>query len=394
MHGQRSLTTYGSPPMLGSMPQLRPAPSSFLETGGMGMSRPSSYGPQSPYLDSGSYSYPGSFSYKGAAPVPMHSAPPVYAKAQVPTPAPAMARKPECQDNFAEEECLDGQECGNDATEPRAEHLLLGFDTRPLLPFALAASTVLGGASMLLLQVPLASRLVGCSEASLAAPLCPVYVLTLGCMAYAAVCDPGQMRVDAGGPQSQALVVGDSFSSQGTELELPKRAHRSWQYERPIRRYDHYCRWLTNVIGLLNHREFFVMLAGLVAIALAGVVVDVTLLCIIARDGFAVDEVLVVLHLGYSAALLALAGPILKIHAGLISRNELANEWRRNDFYIVVREQGEQVAVNDLSDEEFNELFEQFKYDESRNPWSNGWLRNCLAFWTTRRWHPDELGEF
>lgn len=61
------------------------------------------------------------------------------------------------------------------------------------------------------------------------------------------------------------------------------------------------------------------------------------------------SEVLVVLHLGYSAALLALAGPILKIHAGLISRNELANEWRRNDFYIVVREQGEQVVDRNAS---------------------------------------------
>lgn len=55
---------------------------------------------------------------------------------------------------------------------------------------------------------------------------------------------------------------------------------------------------------------------------------------------------------------------------------------------------GENVPVNDLSDEEFNELFEQFKYDKKRNPWDRGCLKNCIAFWATRRWHPDELGEF
>ena len=36
-----------------------------------------------------------------------------------------------------------------------------------------------------------------------------------------------------------------------------------------------------------------------------------------------VSMVLVALHLGYCFALLALAGPILRIHVGLISRNEL-----------------------------------------------------------------------
>ena len=39
-----------------------------------------------------------------------------------------------------------------------------------------------------------------------------------------------------------------------------------------------------------------------------------------------VSMVLVALHLGYCFALLALAGPIPRIHVGLISRNELAQE--------------------------------------------------------------------
>ena len=32
------------------------------------------------------------------------------------------------------------------------------------------------------------------------------------------------------------------------------------ELRQPIRRYDHYCRWLTNAVGLLNHREFVAML--------------------------------------------------------------------------------------------------------------------------------------
>lgn len=60
---------------------------------------------------------------------------------------------------------------------------------------------------------------------------------------------------------------------------------------RVAQRYDHYCRWLTNVIGLLNHREFFVMLVGLIAIAVAGVGVDAMLMFMIVHKGLMVDEV-------------------------------------------------------------------------------------------------------
>ncbi|CAE7257996.1 cdc48 [Symbiodinium natans] len=45
-----------------------------------------------------------------------------------------------------------------------------------------------------------------------------------------------------------------SLNNNGVDLEQgigpnPRRAHKSWQYGRPIRRYDHYCKWLNNVIG-------------------------------------------------------------------------------------------------------------------------------------------------
>lgn len=163
----------------------------------------------------------------------------------------------------------------------------------------------------------------------------------------------------------------------------------------PIRRYDHYCRWLTNVIALLNHREFFAMLIGLVTIGALGIAVDVLLAISLVHKGFWVDEVLIVLHLGYSVALCVLASPILRIHMGLISRNELAAEWKRNEFYIAKKcKRGEQVPVNELSDEEFNDLFDYFVYDKTKNGFDRGCLKNCYGFWCIPRWHQDQLGEF
>ena len=190
---------------------------------------------------------------------------------------------------------------------------------------------------------------------------------------------------------------------------MPLRAHKSWQYPQPVRRYDHFCRswavktmrwceknhkmeidrwtivsswlfpkkhpthienmsvqfitqwqrdtiyssdprpkicpfysffhemplrWINNTIGLHNHREFVIMVGTLLLIAFLGMGIDLVLLSFflatIASQSFAPHDifsmVLVALHLGYSFALLRLGGPILRIHVGLISRNELAQE--------------------------------------------------------------------
>merc|ERR1719343_685150 len=98
----------------------------------------------------------------------------------------------------------------------------------------------------------------------------------------------------------------------------------------------------------------------------------------------------VALHLGYSVALIALALPILRIHVGLVSRNELAAEWKRNDFYVARNtKRGKDVPVNDLSDDEFNALFDEFVYDKSKNEMDQGCAKNCFNFWCLPRWAPD-----
>merc|ERR1712037_682280 len=73
-------------------------------------------------------------------------------------------------------------------------------------------------------------------------------------------------------------------------------------------------------------------------------------------------EVLLVAHLAYSITILVLATPILRIHTGLISRNELAAEWKANDFYVLRRARNGETdkPVNELDDEEFNDRFDSF----------------------------------
>ena len=154
-------------------------------------------------------------------------------------------------------------------------------------------------------------------------------------MGYCAFADPGQVK------QTRKMKIG-AVGGMDIEEGIPWRAHKSWQYSHPIRRYDHYCKWVKNVIGLLtgdlwhfspNHREFVIMVAGLLLIGVLGIMVDIWLAILIAEKSFFKFEIVVALHLGYSVALLAIDGPIFKIHFGLISRNEMAQEWK-NEHYV------------------------------------------------------------
>lgn len=304
----------------------------------------------------------------------------------------SLSSKAECQEQqCAEEEC-DPEECGDEGRPPRNDNYTCGVDRRPLLPFALITSTMFGGLCMLMKQRPLLRQLLG-GSASLTGFFFVLYSITLIAMTYCTLCDPGQL-------QRQDQLVRQQLLEEGAnpkqELPMPKRAHKAWLYALPIRRYDHYCRWLTNVIGLLNHREFVIMCIGLVMIAGLGALVDLVLLIVMASRSHWSDMAVLLLHLMYSLCILGLGGPILRLHIGFISRNELAHDWKKNLFYVIHsrRTAGKVVLVNDLSDDEFNERFDSFCYDETRNPWDEGMRSNCWSFWCTSRWTPGQLGDF
>lgn len=316
-----------------------------------------------------------------------------------------------------EDECVDelgAERCGDELRPPQSSNLgACGLDKRFLLPGVLVSSTVCGSVCVWLVQAPLLHEHLGVPDVVSMCTTLALYGLTLGLMAYCAFCDPGQLRSDQAAQHSAYLRVHECSPANSAIPQLrltdqttllPRRAHKAWQYVFPIRRYDHYCRWVTNCIGLLNHREFVLMCTGLVVIAVAGLLLDVALVAVlwyqVGMDMLDAPKLKsatapVLAHLAYSGILLFYAGPILKIHMGLVSRNELASEWKRNEFYVAVSaKRGIMVPANDLSDDEFNSLFESFSYDKSRNLWDRGCQTNCWNFWCTPRWRPDQLGEF
>jgi hypothetical protein len=293
----------------------------------------------------------------------------------------------ECKD--LEEEC-DPEECGDEKRGPNSEHVVCGIDKRPLMPVGLFASTAAGAAFAISQEFPLLRESLNhfrCVEATMLI----LYAVTLGCMAYCALCDPGQLRKNRAKKAAAAQAESDS-----TEDGLPARSHKSWQYEFPIRRYDHYCRWLTNCVGLLNHREFVVMVSGLLAISIVGSLLDVFLGYHLVNQGG--DHLLfagIAVHAMFLLGIAHFVGPIFRLHVGFVCRNELVHEWKRNDFYVVIdSDTGHPVSVNELSDDEYNDHFDMFQYDKSRNKFDHGCLTNCAAFWCTARWSPQQLGEF
>merc|ERR1711879_833512 len=72
--------------------------------------------------------------------------------------------------------------------------------------------------------------------------------------------------------------------------------------------------------------------------------------------------------------------PIFWLHLGFVSRNELGNEWKHDEFYIVRDDDGNPTWVGDLDPEEFNERFDSFEYDSSRNPFDRGCRQNWRRF--------------
>lgn len=291
----------------------------------------------------------------------------------------------ECEDNQCAEEGCDPNEFGDEAHPPR-ETICGDIDKRPFLPLGLGLSTIASALCMITVQLPFLRHLGGHAD-SFTFFFMTLFMVTLGCMLYAALADPGQFK-ESSWNELQGL-------NDASPASLPKRAHKAWLYKFPIRRYDHYCRWLSNAIGLLNHRSFFVMCTGLAAAAVCGALLDTMLLVAFGSSDAAWGvAAAVAIHLIYSCFVAALVGPILWLHIGFISRNELANEWKLNTYYVAYNRDGEKVPVNDMSDEEFNNAFDSFEYDPSKNPWDRGCVENWTIFWFTPRHGPGELGEF
>ena len=195
----------------------------------------------------------------------------------------------------AEEEC-DADECGDERKPPADSVDCFGNDKRPYLPLMLFGTTLIGALHMLMIQFPLIRDELSWGYSIRAFFLC-IYVMTLSCLVYCVLCDPGKL------PVKEMEVFVQTHASG----ELPRRCHKMWLFKQPIRRYDHYCRWLTNAVGLLNHREFVLMLAGLLTIGLGGCLVDFILVVWTSSEGRHFTGFLLIMHLtllGFSWAML------------------------------------------------------------------------------------------
>jgi len=310
------------------------------------------------------------------------------------------AHPPDCQNTecLVDQEC-NAEECGDEARAPREDSKICGVDKRPLLPCALAVSTVAGLFFMYQIEFGLVAKAFY-RPALVQAVALVLHAVTLVCMALTAVKDPGQMKkvkdkVSAALMPVESDLPDENQVSSDSDV-LPTRAHKSWMYDRPIRRYDHYCRWVVNVIGLSNHREFILMVTGLALICISGFIVDGFLGYYLVRHGG--DRSLlvgVVLHAAYLLILGYCVMPIFRLHVGFVCRNELAQEWVRNTFYVLPHKtSGDLISVNELSDDEYNDRLETAVYDKSLNQFDQGCFHNCVVFWCTSRWHAKEDGAF
>lgn len=207
-----------------------------------------------------------------------------------------------------------------------------------------------------------------------------IYSVPLAAFFYTGFVDAGQL---------------DHSAWLAVKTPRPKRAHKAWQYDRPIMRYDHYCRWVTNCIGLRNHREFFIMVTGFFFVAVAGAALDVILLIHYVPMRGWVSISLLTMHLVYSLIFGYFVIPIYRIHVTFVSRNELAHEWKNDEFYIVRDElTGEPISVKELDSDTFNAKFDSFEYDPTLNQYDHGCAQNCCLFWCTSRHSADQKGDF
>jgi len=312
---------------------------------------------------------------------PPHSAPTRHANG--PKLVRMQSKLQECEENQCAEEGCDPEECGDENRAPSRERdTYCGVDSRPLLPLGLIGSTIFSFIVVVRVHIPSLARSAG-DEFFPSLFFVPLYLVTILSMVYTALSDPGQLHHD------QMPMQADG------QRTPPRRSHKSWLYSYPIRRYDHYCRWVMNVIGLLNHRAFFIMCAGLQACVGIGSLVDIVLILeVFVRSSWR-DLWVLLAHLAYCCIVIGLLGPIFKLHVGFVSRNELAQEWTKNHNYVAFSaKRGGKIPVNDMNDDEFNDAFDFFEYDPKRNPWDKGTYNNCITFWFHSRDETRQMGEF
>eukprot|EP00928_Gymnodinium_smaydae_P014876 TRINITY_DN1545_c0_g3_i1.p2 TRINITY_DN1545_c0_g3~~TRINITY_DN1545_c0_g3_i1.p2 ORF type:complete len:356 (+),score=71.56 TRINITY_DN1545_c0_g3_i1:79-1146(+) len=266
-------------------------------------------------------------------------------------------------------------------TKARLEaRTICGLDRRPLFPAVLVLS-LLWSILMAEVQGRVVYRLFG-EGAWWSTFFFLLYAVTLAVFGIVSLKNPGVM------PKAMQRKI------KAGELAMPKRAKKHWLYERPVLRFHQYCRWTTNAIGLRNHREYMVMLYCFACVGIMNTVVDLVHLFMRLDDFRESDlglDLIVVLHLIYSAYFSWYVIPLVRMHTGFISRNELTSDWLSDKYRVVIDAEGRKWNPDEYEgDYEEEDLI----YDSTRNPFDHGTSQNLWSFFVTSRACSSQLGDF
>merc|ERR1719277_1785341 len=103
------------------------------------------------------------------------------------------------------------------------------------------------------------------------------------------------------------------------------------------------------------------MLLGFVSIAVSDALMDLILIpaSFVTGSWTFFGQLLLVAHLLYSMYFAWYSIPLLRQHTSFICRNELTQEWKRDEFYIIRDEEtGEPIPVNELDTDTYNLHFD------------------------------------
>jgi len=204
-----------------------------------------------------------------------------------------------------------------------------------------------------------------------AGPFAPLVVAVSMCLSLTAlllawITEPGIVPyVHVEEPQGDPSVDGETtlrrnprkkyvIALNGQHYPLPLfRAKICRETEACVERFDHFCPWVGNVVGLRNHKYFVAFTIGASVVALEVFVSSILVgtSAKLSEELKAHERAMALILASYTAVIMLAVGGLMCYHADLIAQNESTNERLKGVFAV------------------------------RANPYDEGVLTNCYNFW-------------